>query len=258
MNLNADLGESWYDRKVGNDEGLMPLLDSCNIACGFHGGDALTIRHTIELALRHGVAIGAHPSFPDRKNFGRKRLTLSSDRLEALLLYQISALQGMVRSAGTHLHHVKPHGALYHYLNETPEAAQVLFRVTDALQIPLVYGPPRGHLRGAAAGAKAGYWSEGFADRRYELRAAQPAAGATAARSPALHLRPRHLDRATLDEPEDAAEQVRRMVIHQTVRTLDGHDHPLRVQTICIHGDHPGALQRARAVREVLNAHPGH
>jgi len=254
MNLNADLGESWYDHNIGNDEELMPLLDSCNIACGLHGGDALTIRRTIDLALRHGVGIGAHPSFPDRRHFGRQKMDLQPERLEALLLYQISALQGMARAHGTELQHVKPHGALYHYLNASPTAAAMLFAVVDALAIPLVFGPPNGYLQGAAAGAKAGYWSEGFADRRYELRAAQPVAGSTASPSPTLHLRPRHLTGATLEAPTEAARQARQMIRHQTVRTANGQDFPLSVQTICIHGDHAGAVERARAVREEIDA----
>ena len=98
MNLNADLGESWYQQIVGNDAELMPLLDSCNIACGFHGGDAYTMLKTIELAQEHGVSIGAHPGFADRKNFGRKRLELEDEMLYAQLMYQVGALKGMVES----------------------------------------------------------------------------------------------------------------------------------------------------------------
>ncbi|MEL7161745.1 MAG: LamB/YcsF family protein, partial [Bacteroidota bacterium] len=96
MDLNADLGESWYAHRIGADAELMPLLDSCNVACGFHGGDAVTLRNTIDLALEHDVAIGAHPSFPDRKNFGRKTMEIPAPDLYALLLYQVAALKGMV------------------------------------------------------------------------------------------------------------------------------------------------------------------
>ncbi|MEM6771928.1 MAG: 5-oxoprolinase subunit PxpA [Bacteroidota bacterium] len=245
LNLNADLGESWYDRRVGNDTELMPLLDSCNIACGFHGGDALTMQRTIELALRHNVAIGAHPSFPDRKNFGRQRMELPLAQLKAMLLYQVSALQGMVRASGAELHHIKPHGALYHYLNEYPLGAEALVEVALALGVPRVYGPPEGALRGAVAGAmddtKQGaglvFWAEGFADRAYE---------------PDLKLRSRSLPGATIDDPKAAAEQVRLLAMEQVVVATDGKRYPLAVDTVCIHGDHAGALSRARAVRAVL------
>lgn len=238
LNLNADLGESWYGQQVGDDARLMPLLDSCNIACGFHGGDALTLRHTIELALKHKVAIGAHPSFPDRKHFGRKRMELPEDRLEAMLLYQVGALRAMAESHGTNLHHIKPHGALYHYLNDTPAAADALVRVASTLDINLIYGPPTGALRTAAAAAGITFWGEGFADRTY---------------TPTLHLRARHLPNATIEAPAAAARQVRLMATEQCVIAQDGRKHTLSVETVCIHGDHPGAIARARAVRGVLD-----
>ncbi len=241
LNLNADLGESWYDQQVGNDSKLMPLLDSCNVACGFHGGDALTMRKTVELALEHGVAVGAHPSFPDRVNFGRKRMELPLDRLEALLLYQVGALQAITSAHDTNLHHIKPHGALYHYLNDTPAAAEALLRVARSLGVDLIYGPPQGALRDAAAGAKVGFWSEGFADRTY---------------TPTLHLRARHLPYATIDDPAAAALQVRRLATEQYIIAEDGSKHPLVVDTVCIHGDHAGALARAQAVRKVLDELP--
>lgn len=238
LNLNADLGESWYDNIVGNDEQLMPLLDSCNIACGIHGGDALTMKRTIGLALKHNVAIGAHPSFPDRKNFGRVSMELPMEQLEAFLLYQVSALQGMVEAQGGKLHHIKPHGALYHYLNETPEAAGALIRIAKAKDVGLVYGPPTGTLRTAAESAGLNFWPEGFADRRYE---------------PTLHLRSRLKKNASIHDPADAVAQVRLMATEQAVIAIDGNKYPLHVKTVCIHGDHEGALQKAQAIRQFLN-----
>lgn len=305
MTLNADLGESWKHQRIGNDAALMPLLDRCNIACGFHGGDALTMQRTIDLALKYRVGIGAHPSFPDRKNFGRQRMDLPLDELEALLLYQVSALSGMVRTRGEQLRHIKPHGALYHYLDETPEAADVLARVAKNLGIDTIFGPPNGYLQGAAAGAGLDFMSEGFADRRYELVAAErpllrddasdwntaldsiphmaaeeaeraanktnelrpltapdvslrfrTAAGSSEAKGDGgevkLRLTPRNLPNATIDSPVEAAAQVRRLITHREVMATDGKAYPLEVQTICIHGDHPGAIIRAAAVRAVL------
>lgn len=238
MNLNADLGESWYQQKVGNDAELMPWLDSCNIACGFHGGDAYTMLKTIELAQEHGVAIGAHPGFADRKNFGRKRLEPEDEVLYAQLLYQVSALKGMVESYGETLHHLKPHGALYHYANEHPAAAQSVAIVAAQLDIAIVYGPPQGYLREFAEAEGLEFWAEGFADRAYE---------------PNLSLRSRGLDGAVLADPEQARAQVQRMVERKEVVATDGQAYPLSVRTICIHGDHEGAVDRAQAVRKVLD-----
>lgn len=287
MGLNADIGESWKDRIVGNDAALMPLLDACNIACGFHAGDALTMQRTIDLALQHGVRIGAHPSFPDRKHFGRQRMNLPLDELEALLLYQVGALDGMVRAAGGTVKHIKPHGALYHYTDEVPEAAQVMVRVARKLKIGAVFGPPGGALMGAVAGAGLKFKSEGFADRRYGIVTAEheslalPARHATerarrastpehSAHPPALLLRkgagredqptpralkilPRSHPAAIICSPAEAAAQVRRLLTCQEVVAADGTVYPLKVQTVCVHGDHDGAVGRAAAVRAVLD-----
>jgi len=238
MNLNADLGESWYQQKVGNDAELMPLLDSCNIACGFHGGDAYTMLKTIELAQEHGVLIGAHPGFADRKNFGRKRLELEDETLYAQLMYQVSALKGMVESYGEDLHHLKPHGALYHYANEHPAAAQSVAIVAIQLGIPIIYGPPQGYLRAFAEEEGLEFWAEGFADRAYE---------------PNLSLRSRNLPGAILNGTDLARTQVQRIVERREVVATDGKAYSLDVQTICLHGDHDGSVERAQAVRKVLD-----
>jgi UPF0271 protein len=237
MNLNADLGESWYDKPIGNDQELMPLLDSCNIACGFHGGDAYTMLKTIELAQENGVAIGAHPSFADRKNFGRQRLEVEDEVLYAQILYQVSALKGMVESLGETLHHLKPHGALYHFANEHPAAAQSVAIVAAELEIPVIYGPPNGYLKDFAEAEGLEFWAEGFADRAYE---------------PTLHLRSRHQKDAVLEDKEAARTQVQNLLKGQVIAT-DGKAYPLEVKTICIHGDHEGAVERAAVVRKVLN-----
>lgn len=241
VKLNADLGESWYEKKVGDDDALMPYLDLCNIACGFHGGDTLTIYNTIELAEYHQVAIGAHPSFPDRKNFGRIPMRVD-DRLFSLLLYQVGALNAIV-SAVTNkgLHHVKPHGALYHYANQHPAAARAIVRVSSILGIKVVIGPPKGELKNACEAAGLTFMAEGFADRAYE---------------PTLHLRPRQLPNACLERLEDVAAQTSLLAREFKVRATDGKLRELKIDTLCLHGDHPGAGQRAKLVREILNAIP--
>ena len=240
--LNADLGESWYTHRIGDDAALLPYLDCCNLACGFHGGDALTLQHTIELANHHGVAIGAHPSFPDRKHFGRQPMHLSPERLYALLLYQVSALQGMVRAlTGAPLHHLKPHGALYHYANQHPAAARATARVAQQLDIQRLMGPPEGRLREASGTAGLGYLAEGFADRVYE---------------PSLRLRSRSEPDACIDDPGRAAAQAYEMAAHHRVRDAAGQYHTLAVDTICLHGDHAGAAERAGAIRDRLASIP--
>lgn len=242
MELNADMGESWYDRPHGNDAALMPYVDACNLACGFHGGDALTMLSTVRLALDHGVHIGAHPSFPDRKHFGRRQVRLSPERLHAIVLYQCGALRSMVRAEGGQLTHLKPHGALYHFANNHDWAADIIYRVARLLGIPRVYGPPVGQLRLLGADAGAEFIPEGFADRRYEAD---------------LSLRSRTLPGAVIESEEDAVRQVRDLVGGR-VRAADGHYYPIHVETICIHGDHPGAAERARAVRQTISGGASH
>ena len=237
--LNADLGESWYDQQVGNDAGLMPYVDLCNLACGFHGGDALTMQRTIAMAQEHGVKIGAHPSFPDRSNFGRQVMKLPTEQLGALVLYQVAALQGMVRAVGAPpLYHLKPHGALYHYANSHAPAASVIVHAALKLGIAHLLGPPTGELRRAAVAKGLGFLAEGFADRRYE---------------PTLHLRPRTQADACIDSVEEAVGQTL-LLAKGWVRTTDGTNRKLQIETLCLHGDHAGAAQRARALREALGA----
>ena len=241
MELNADLGESWYDKQVGNDSALMPYLDACNIACGFHGGDALTLQRTIDLAIEYGVVIGAHPSFPDRKQFGRCPMKLESERLRAILLYQVAAIQGMVKAAGGRLHHVKPHGALYHFANHDAEAAGLITEVMIALNIPILYGPPAGELRKSASAAGLLYYAEAFVDRRYEAD---------------LRLRSRQFPDAVIDTTEESIIQVTEMLHHGQVRTIDGKLHPIDADTLCLHGDQDGAVSKAVAIRKLLDATP--
>ena len=167
-------------------------------------------------------------------------MEIEPDRLYALLLYQVSALAGMVRAeAGSALHHLKPHGALYHFANDHRVAAEAITRVMIALEIPVLFGPPSGALRRAAENAHLGFRAEGFVDRVYE---------------PTLHLRSRQQPGASIDDPAQAAEQARRLSEELLVIASDGRAYSLLVDTLCVHGDHPGAAARARAVRAVLDA----
>ncbi len=242
IDLNADVGEGYGPWPMGRDEELIPLVTSVNIACGFHAGDPLTIERTIRTALRAGVAIGAHPGYPDREGFGRRDLEMSRAELEAAVLYQVGALAGMVAGCGGAARHVKAHGALYNRAARDASAAQAVAaavrRAADGLGRPLsLVGPPGSALLAAADAAGLPGIAEGFADRAYE---------------PDGSLRSRRLPGALLSDPATAAGQALSLVGERGVRTIDGSWFPLEVATLCIHGDTPDAVRVAEAVRSAL------
>ncbi|MEO0625526.1 MAG: 5-oxoprolinase subunit PxpA [Bacteroidota bacterium] len=240
IDLNCDMGESWYNKKVGNDQAIMPHISSCNLACGFHGGDALSMQQTIKWALEEGVSIGAHPSYPDRKNFGRVKMDLSIDHMRALMTYQISALKGMVESMGGQVRHLKPHGVLYHTANVNLDLAQVMVETAYQFHIPILFGPPSGFLRQAAERIGLHFASEGFADRVYESD---------------LRLRSRQLPDALL-HGQAAIDQAVSLARQQEVSDANGQTHSLSIDTICLHGDHPGAALLAKRISDVLSVAP--
>lgn len=240
IDLNADVGEGLGPWPMGSDATLIPLVTSVNVACGFHGGDPLTIRRTVCLALEHGVAVGAHPGYPDLVGFGRRDMDLSPEELEAAVLYQVAALQGIVRAEGGTLVHVKPHGALYNRAAIDPAVAAPIARAVARLAAGLrLVGPPGSVL--LAAGAEAGIpcLAEAFADRVYEADGS---------------LRSRRLPGALREDPAAAAAQAVGIAGRGQVTASDGTVLPLRADTLCIHGDTPGAAAIARAVREALAA----
>ena len=238
MELNADLGESWYHHRVGNDEALMPYLDACNIACGMHGGDALTMQRTIELALKHNVQIGAHPSYPDREHFGRRRMQMDLPRLEALILYQVAALQGMTSAQGGEVKHLKLHGALYHAaaFPKDDTLPKAVIRVAEQTGLKQIYGPPGSILAAYCKDAGITYVAEGFADRRY----------ATATKL---------VNRTQLGAVLATANECARQAVGLsagTVTLVNGEQAGVTVQTICLHGDHREVATRAQAIRNAL------
>ncbi len=213
---------------MGHDEALMSVVSTVNIACGFHAGDPVVISRTIDLALRSGVAIGAHPGYPDREGFGRRELVMSPVELEASVLYQVAAVAGMVQAAGGRLVHVKAHGALYNRAAVDAGVAAAIARAVGRISRDLVLvGPPGSELIAAGQSSGLPTAAEGFADRAYEADGS---------------LRPRRLAGALLTEPELAAAQA-------VALATAG-----RVQTLCVHSDTPGAPQVARAVRSALEA----
>ena len=238
--LNCDLGESYGERTVGDDAGVMPHLDQANIACGFHGGDPLTMRRTLELAARHGVAVGAHPSYPDLEGFGRRSMALPAAELVAALHYQIAAIDGMAAAIGTTLSHVKPHGALYNDMMASPGVRATVIEALASYHRPLplmllASADWREHSAEAAAAGISPIF-ECFADRRYLADGS---------------LMPRDREGAVLCQ-EDILAQVRLLRSDRSVITADGGSLELHAQSLCLHGDNPASVAVAPAVAALL------
>lgn len=240
MDLNCDLGESYGAYRMGQDDALMPLITSANIACGFHAGDPSVIRKTVALCIRHGVSIGAHPGLPDLQGFGRRQLRITSSEAYELTLYQLGALEAFLRPEGRRLHHVKPHGALYNMAAIDKELAVSIARaVRDFDSRLLLYGLSGSRL--LEAGKEQGLItvSEVFADRKYAIDGT---------------LVPRSEEGAVLESREAAVEQALDMALNGKVTAVDGARLQLAAQTVCIHGDHPNAAQFAWSLRQALEA----
>ena len=235
IDLNADVGEGSPE-----DERVIAAVSSVNVACGAHAGDAATIHATVRLARRAGAAIGAHPGYADRDAFGRRDLEMPADALEQTLVEQIEAVRRAAEVEGVELTHVKPHGALYNRAAQDPATAVVVARAvlvaSPALVLVGLAGSPGLSVATAAGLRVAG---EAFADRRYE---------------PDGRLRDRRHPDATIDEPEDAAQQAVAIARERSVRSIDGSRVEVSAITICVHGDAPGAADRVHAVRRALEA----
>jgi UPF0271 protein len=238
IDLNCDMGESFGIYKLGHDEELMPFVTSINVACGFHASDPLNMLRTVRLAKRHGTAVGAHPSFPDLVGFGRRNIGASPAEIEADTIYQIGALWAICQSEGLRLQHVKPHGALY-----TMAAADI--RVAGAIAEAIYAVDPRlfmvcpGKSEMVEAARKVGirYVEEAFADRAYTNEGT---------------LVPRSEAGAVIHDVTEVAERVLSMVKHQKVISIDGVGVPIVAQTVCVHGDTPGAVQMVKSIRNRL------
>lgn len=235
IDLNADLGEG-----MGGEEDILAIVTSANIACGGHAGSRRTMRETAERAGAAGVAIGAHPSYPDREGFGRRRVTMPVSALRESLAEQVGALREITAEAGHAVRYVKPHGALYHDALEDGDPAAALVDVAAAHRLPLLLAPQArfapiwelAHARGIEI------YAEGFADRTYR------ADGRLLARSE---------PGALIQDPERAAAQALQLA-RGAVATLDGKMLDMSVRSLCVHSDTPGALNVARAVRAGLTA----
>jgi UPF0271 protein len=240
VDLNADLGESYGSWRMGDDEALLDVVTSANVACGFHAGDPVTMLRTCRAAAARGVVVGAHPSYPDLVGFGRRRMELSDDELSAAVLYQLGALDACCRAAGTRLAYVKPHGALYHEVVSNPGAARAFVAAVVVLAPLAVLGPAGSELLGAARKAGLKTAAEVFADRAYRADG---------------RLVPRGEPGAVIDDPDAVAARVVEMVTRRSVTAVDGSSVPLLLDSICLHSDTPGAVALARRVcGELLGA----
>jgi UPF0271 protein len=240
VDLNCDMGESTESRKIGDDEAIMPFISSSNIACGFHGGDPMVMHTTVELAVRHGVAIGAHPSFYDVEGFGRNEIALSREEIYDIVLYQVSALEGFAKRLGRKLHHVKPHGALYNMAARIQGyASAVASAVKDIDSSLILYGLSGSELIKAGREAGLKTCSEVFADRTYQDDGS---------------LTPRSKPGAVIYEFERSIEQVMTMVSEGRVKSLNGNLIEIEAETIRIHGDHEGAVLFAKELNRSLTA----
>jgi len=224
VDINCDVGEG-----IGNETRLMPYIGSCNIACGGHAGDSSTMQEVVRLAKKHAVKIGAHPSFPDKENFGRQTLEMSSAALFKSLKHQINTLFDVIRDEHAQLHHIKPHGALYNLAAVDDKTATVILEVMKGFHESLkLYVPYKSVIAKLALKANIPIMYEAFADRNYNDN---------------LTLVSRQNSKAIITDPEAVFRHVKRMILNQKVQTLNGVEVQLKAETFCIHGDNPNAVE---------------
>jgi len=244
MDLNADLGESFGRWTLGDDERLVEQITSANVACGFHAGDFAVMERTVDLCKRAGVAVGAQPGYPDLLGFGRRPMAFEPAEVQSMVRYQIGALEAFCRAHGLDLHHVKPHGALYNQAAGDPALAAAIATATARFSRSLpLYGLASSEpMARAAADAGIRFIPEGFADRRYLADGS---------------LQPRSELGSLITDPGAAAAQAASIAADGVVVAVDGSRVPIRAETICCHGDTPGAVEIATAVRAALGPEAG-
>jgi 5-oxoprolinase (ATP-hydrolysing) subunit A len=240
IDLNSDLGESFGPWPMGQDEALMASITSANVACGFHAGDPSVMRRTIGLAKAHGVAVGAHPGFPDLVGFGRRELQATPREVEDFVLYQVAALAGIAAAEGIRLQHVKAHGALYNMAVRDRALADAIARAVRAFDSTLILlGLPDSELLRAGAAQGLPVAAEAFADRAYE-----PDGSLASRRKPG----------SVIHDAAIVVARAVRMVQTREVVATDGTTITLKADTLCLHGDTPGSGDLARQIRAALEA----
>ena len=240
IDLNSDLGESFGRWTLGNDAELMKSITSANVACGFHAGDPCVMRDTVRMARDNGVAIGAHPGLPDLAGFGRRNMAVTAAEVENLVVYQIGALAAIAAAEHVKLRHVKAHGALYNMAVKDRALAAAIAAAVRAVDPELVlFALPGTELARAAEDAGLRVAREGFADRAYEADGS---------------LTPRSRPGSVIQSADDVIGRAVRMARDGVVRATNGSDIPMRIDTLCTHGDTPGSHELTRQLRAGLDA----
>ena len=240
IDLNCDMGESFGNYRLGEDEALMQYVSSINVACGFHAGDADVMKKAVDLAAKHNIAVGAHPAYPDLQGFGRREMKLSADEVYNIVLYQVGALWAFTKSVGIKLAHVKPHGALYNTAAKQPTIAAAIVRaVKDVGNNLKLVGLSGSCLISEGKKFEIETVSEVFADRVYTDDG---------------QLMARDKPNALIEDPDRAGAQVLKMIKQGVVISASGKEVNVEAQTVCIHGDGKNALAFAKAIHGLLTA----
>lgn len=236
IDINADVGEG-----IENEALLMPYLSSCNIACGGHAGDIQTMREVVMLAKTYDVKIGAHPSFPDRENFGRKAIEISPKALKNSIINQVQSLQEILISENTKLHHLKMHGALYNLSAIDKDIAKTVVEAINELEIKaLLYVPYASAIAKEALENKIPIVYEAFADRNYKQN---------------LSLVSRNEPNAIIEDEEQVFQHLLKIITKRKVKTIEGNFSPIKATTFCVHGDHPHTLAILKYLHKKLKEH---
>ncbi|MEU4485707.1 5-oxoprolinase subunit PxpA [Streptomyces purpurascens] len=239
VDLVADLGEGFGAYTMGDDEALLEMLTSANVACGFHAGDPRIMDATVRTCVQNRVAVGAHPSFPDLVGFGRRAMDLTPEEVRTDMLYQIGALQAFAVAHGTRVQHVAPHGRLGNLVAVRADYARAVVDAVASLDESLIVLAQDGELADAARARGLRVGIVGIADRAYRDDGT---------------LVPRSEPRAVIHDPDEVARRTLRMVTEGVIRSADGKDIPVACDTVLLHGDSPGAIALARRIREELLA----
>lgn len=244
VDLNCDLGESFGNYVIGNDEKILDYVTSVNIACGFHAGDPVVMENTVKKALEKGVAIGAHPGYPDLMGFGRRSMNISLEEARAYIIYQVGALKTFVEAYGGKLQHVKPHGALYNAASKDYNLARALAEAVYDIDSELIFmGLSNSIMTKAAEDVGLRVAHEVFADRAYNKDGT---------------LVSRKIKGAVIHDTDLCIERVLNMIKNCKVKTIDGTDIEIKADSICIHGDNEMALEFAKNLKEKLREHEIH
>jgi len=234
MDINCDLGEG-----LGSDEQIMPFISSCNIACGIHAGNLSLMKSTVQLAMNNDVKIGAHPSFADRENFGRKEMFLPKNILKSQIINQIASLNEIVKDAGLKLHHVKAHGALYNMAAKFNDVAMAVIESVQFFNEELILYVPYGSLIAyKARKLNVPYYYEVFADRNY---------------NDDLTLVSRDEPEAVIESSSKIKNRIKRLMEDETIITLNGKIKTIKANTVCVHGDNPNVVNIVKDLTEVVH-----